>query len=78
MANEDKKRLYFCSATFVRLAKVPKPKSAGPKKIKCVVWDLDNTLWDGVLIEGTAGAVPKLKEGIRSILEELDRRGFLL
>jgi FkbH-like protein len=79
VANEDKKRLYFCSATFVRLAKVPKPtKSAGPKKIKCVVWDLDNTLWDGVLIEGTAGAVPTLKEGIRSTLEELDRRGILL
>ena len=20
-------------------------------KVKCVVWDLDNTLWDGVLLE---------------------------
>ena len=23
-----------------------------PKRIKCLVWDLDNTLWDGVLLEG--------------------------
>ena len=22
------------------------------KKIKCVVWDLDNTLWKGILSEG--------------------------
>ena len=22
------------------------------KKIKCVVWDLDNTIWDGILTEG--------------------------
>ena len=21
------------------------------KKVKCVVWDLDNTIWDGVLLE---------------------------
>ena len=21
------------------------------RKIKCLVWDLDNTLWDGVLLE---------------------------
>lgn len=78
VANEDKKKLYFCSATFVRLARKPEPKKAAAKKIKCVVWDLDNTLWDGVLIEGTAGSIPKLKEGIRSTLEELDRRGILL
>ena len=21
------------------------------QKIKCVIWDLDNTIWDGILIE---------------------------
>jgi FkbH-like protein len=78
VANEDRKKLYFCSATFVRTTRAPQPKKVAAKKIKCVVWDLDNTLWDGVLIEGTAGAVPKLKEGIRSTLEELDRRGIVL
>jgi FkbH-like protein len=78
VADEERKRLYFCSATFVRLAKRPAPKTVGPRKIKCVIWDLDNTLWDGVLIEGTAGTVPRLKEGLRPVLEELDRRGILL
>ncbi|MDR1136242.1 MAG: HAD-IIIC family phosphatase [Clostridiales Family XIII bacterium] len=44
------------------------------KKIKCVVWDLDGTIWDGVLIEGGGKA---LRKGVREIIEELDRRGIL-
>lgn len=82
VAEEDGKMLYFCSATFVRLAPRPAsadrtPKPASPRKIKCVVWDLDNTLWDGILLEASRNA-PKLKDGIRSILQELERRGILL
>lgn len=45
------------------------------KKIKCLVWDLDNTLWDGTLLEDPNVT---LKEGIPEILKELDRRGILL
>ena len=33
-------------------------------KIKCVVWDLDNTLWDGVLLEDgdvTVHVAPSLR-----------------
>jgi FkbH-like protein len=44
------------------------------KTVKCVVWDLDNTLWQGVLLED--GDVP-LRPGIREVIEELDRRGIL-
>ncbi|MDR3296476.1 MAG: HAD-IIIC family phosphatase [Clostridiales Family XIII bacterium] len=44
------------------------------KKIKCVVWDLDDTLWEGTLLAGDALV---LKEGIREIIQELDRRGIL-
>ncbi|MDR0425408.1 MAG: HAD-IIIC family phosphatase [Clostridiales Family XIII bacterium] len=44
------------------------------KTIKCVVWDLDGTIWHGSLIEGGG---TELKEGIRQIIEELDRRGIL-
>lgn len=43
--------------------------------IKCVVWDLDNTLWDGVLLEGDEVT---LKPQIKEILEELDHRGILM
>ena len=43
-------------------------------KIKCVVWDLDNTLWDGVLLED--GEV-RLREGALDVIRELDNRGIL-
>ncbi len=44
------------------------------KKIKCVVWDLDNTLWKGVLLED--GSVT-LREGVLDIIKTLDSRGIL-
>ncbi len=46
------------------------------KKIKCIVWDLDNTLWDGVLIEDGPERF-RLKPGISEIIGELDQRGIL-
>lgn len=45
-----------------------------PRKVKCLVWDLDNTLWTGTLLEGDAGAVPA--EVLRTI-RTLDERGIL-
>ncbi len=42
--------------------------------VKCVVWDLDNTIWDGILLENDAVA---LKPRIPEVLETLDRRGIL-
>ncbi|MBE6051596.1 MAG: HAD-IIIC family phosphatase [Clostridium sp.] len=44
------------------------------KKIKCLVWDLDNTLWDGVLLEDKN---IKIKENITNIIKSLDERGIL-
>jgi FkbH-like protein len=45
-------------------------------KVKCVVWDLDNTLWRGVLGElGHAGVV--LDQRCIDVIKELDRRGIL-
>lgn len=43
--------------------------------IKCLIWDLDNTIWNGTLLEGDRC---RLKPDICSILEEMDRRGILL
>ncbi|WP_139487900.1 HAD-IIIC family phosphatase [Brevibacillus dissolubilis] len=45
------------------------------KKIKCVIWDLDHTVWNGVLLED--GDNVQLREGIVEIIQELDRRGIL-
>jgi len=80
--DEVGKRFYVCSTTFVRLAQQPAaevtPAARVPgKKIKCVVWDLDHTLWDGILLEGKPADF-QLKDGMRAILLELDRRGILL
>ena len=49
-------------------------KTESKQTIKCVVWDLDNTLWDGVLLED--GQVV-LRPGIQHILKTLDSRGIL-
>ena len=48
--------------------------SEATKVVKCVVWDLDNTLWRGTLLED--GDV-QLAEGLREVLAELDGRGIL-
>lgn len=44
------------------------------RKIKCVVWDLDNTLWKGVIIENKNVV---LRDGIIDIIKVLDYRGIL-
>lgn len=56
-------------AVAVRLPRKPKQG-----RIKCVVWDLDNTLWDGVLLEdGDVTLRPDVVEHIR----RLDAMGVL-
>ncbi|MCS7483518.1 HAD-IIIC family phosphatase [Umezawaea endophytica] len=42
--------------------------------VKCLVWDLDNTLWRGTLAEGDDVVVP---EEVRRVVAELDARGVL-
>ncbi len=44
------------------------------RKTKCVVWDLDNTIWNGVLIEDPNVS---LRGGIKEIIATLDERGIL-
>ena len=44
------------------------------QKVKCVVWDLDNTLWDGVLLEDDSVL---LRQGVTDIIKTLDNRGIL-
>jgi FkbH-like protein len=50
-------------------------QSAGQKNIiKCLVWDLDNTIWHGILSEHDE---LKLRDGMENILKELDSRGVI-
>jgi len=49
-------------------------KSPQREKIKCLVWDLDNTLWDGILLESEAVT---LRESAVELIKKLDERGIL-
>ena len=46
------------------------------KQVKCVVWDLDNTLWRGIMIEDGADAL-LLNDAVIATVKQLDRRGIL-
>lgn len=65
--------LYFGALDFIKEA-----GSVGSqtKNVKCVVWDLDNTLWHGVLVEDRAEGL-QLREGIEDAIRKLDERGVL-
>jgi methoxymalonate biosynthesis protein len=45
-----------------------------PTLVKCLVWDLDNTLWRGTLLEGAQVEIP---EAVRQVVTTLDSRGVL-
>ncbi len=42
--------------------------------VKCVVWDLDHTLWDNVLLEDEQ---VRLRPGVVEVIKTLDSRGIL-
>jgi len=67
-------RLYFGSIDFVKTSITAVKQS--DKKVKCVVWDLDNTLWKGVLIEDGIQKL-QLKSELVKVIKELDNRGIL-
>lgn len=48
--------------------------SVKQEKIKCIVWDLDNTVWNGVLLEDDQVT---LREGVLEVIKTLDKRGIL-
>jgi len=83
----DGTTLYFGVMDFVREAAQPqqkirddKPatdKKEKSKSVKCVVWDLDHTLWEGILVEDGTDHL-KLRPGVVEVIKELDRRGILL
>jgi FkbH-like protein len=65
--------LYFGLIDFVRERETTADKA---KKAKCVVWDLDNTLWTGILVEDGLDKLT-LKPEIVDVIKTLDERGIL-
>ena len=79
--NDAEVRLVFTWLDFVRYRKGPAATSttaapAPASQLKCVVWDLDNTLWDGILIEDGAEGVRLRAESVE-LVKALDARGIL-
>jgi FkbH-like protein len=74
---ESNARLVFLTADFVtfRPAATQDSTTPGLAPFKCVVWDLDNTLWNGTLIEGDEVT---LRPGIGEMLKYFDERGILM
>jgi FkbH-like protein len=69
----DGTTLFFGVIDFLKMKEITERK---PPQVKCIVWDLDNTLWDGILIEDGPKNL-KLKDGIVDVIQTLDRRGIL-
>lgn len=74
---EDTAHLGFGRLDLVWLpeeeARAETPGKARPGA-KCVVFDLDNTLWKGILLEGAV----ELRAEIAALFRQLDERGVLL
>lgn len=72
--------LVFLTLDFVRyragVNRAPEAEPAARQRppAKCVVFDLDDTLWRGVLLEGEVELAP----GLEDVLRGLDERGILL
>lgn len=80
----DEKELYFLnihpsdaedhvSVLFHYLELKPKNNTEG-KKVKCVIWDLDNTLWNGVAIENKNVEIQK---PLVDLIKDFDSRGIV-
>ena len=75
--SEAELTLVFLSADFVRFARqqiVPSVAQGNAPPLKCVVWDLDNTMWKGILLEDE-----EVHPNWRAveIVRTLDQRGIL-
>ena len=68
-------RLIFQQFGFFKLKSVV-GVSRPAKKVKCVAWDLDNTLWNGVIGDVGADGIT-MKDEALALIKEFDRRGIL-
>lgn len=79
--NDKEVRVAFTWLDFVRrkTSAVEKPITGSElpaEKVKCVVWDLDNTIWKGILIEDGRNNLVLRDEVVR-LIHALDDRGII-
>jgi len=80
--NNAETRLVFTWLDLVqyrapRPVRTPQSAPLAPAaKVKCVAWDLDNTLWQGILAEDTESGLAPRPEAL-DLIRKLDERGIL-
>jgi FkbH-like protein len=80
--DEPGAELTFHALDFLALRDEASPREERRAKptparfVKCVAWDLDNTLWDGVLVESAPNDL-RVRAGARELLKTLDERGIV-
>jgi len=76
-------RLVFTWLDFVTFRPGRRPAMPGAHagvpaaKVKCVAWDLDNTVWRGTFIETTDPSTLTLMPGVAECIRALDARGII-
>ena len=65
--------ILWCDFVWGKVVQKEKPA----EKVKCLVWDLDNTLWDGILIETEDPMSLQLRPGVLELIKSLDERGII-
>jgi FkbH-like protein len=74
---EEPHLLQFVYAGFIHTTAPHKDGRIPASQVKLVVVDLDNTLWDGIVLENPERDF-HLRAGVREMLSALDERGILL
>ncbi len=83
--NVSEAHLVFSWLDFVQYGRSTRPlpkydaigaRSPSKCKVKCVIWDLDNTAWDGLVAEQDAEKVA-LRPDVLKTMQVLDERGIL-
>ena len=73
--NDIEAELDILWCDFVKGKRIVADKPAD--KVKCVVWDLDNTIWDGTLIEIEVPEKLQLNPRVLETIKALDERGII-
>jgi len=80
--NSEERRLIFTWLDFVQfksglgLATAPTTPGLHAAKVKCVAWDLDNTLWQGTLAEAREEEL-RVRDDVVDIIRKIDQRGII-
>ncbi len=71
------RRLIFTWLDFIKYNDYNNTKKAPhAKMVKCIAWDLDNTIWDGILVNSDKNKLT-LKSNVKYLIKALDKKGFL-